>query len=290
MSFQKRLSSGDFVVLAEMDTPKGVDISELITNARRLKGRVDAVVVPDMANGIMRMSALGGSAIMKQQGLEAIMHICPRDRNRIALLGDLLSAQVLGIQNLIVVPGEDLSYGDHIDTKAVNDLDELGLLNGIKSLQDGVDLAGIELKGSPSFTVGCAMSPRADESALAEELDIIRQKVAAGAEYIICPPVFDVEAFRTFLGQVKELKVPVIASVFLLKSVGMARYMSANLPGVTISEETISRIRKAPDRVMECLRIAGETAAALKGLADGVLINTLGWEHRLPAILDFAGL
>ena len=276
--------------MAEMDTPKGVDISELVTNARRLKGRVDAVVVPDMANGIMRMSALGGGTVMKQQGLDAIMHICPRDRNRIALLGDLLSAHVLGIQNLIVVPGEDLSYGDHIDTKAVNDLDELSLLNGIKSLQDGVDLAGIELKGAPSFTVGCSMSPWADETALAKELEIARQKVAAGAEYFICPPVFDIEAFSSFLGQAKELNVPIIASVFLLKSVGMARYMMANLPGVTISEDTISRIRKAPDRVMECLRIAGETCSALKGLANGVLINTLGWEQRLPNILDFAGL
>ena len=123
MSFQKRLSKSEFVVLAEMDTPKGVDISELITNARRIKGRVDAVVIPDMADGMMRMSALGGAVLMHQQGIEAIIHVFCRDRNRMALQGDILTAHVLGIQNLVVVHGEDMSFGDHRDAKPVGDLE-----------------------------------------------------------------------------------------------------------------------------------------------------------------------
>lgn len=290
MSFQKRLSSGEFFVVAEMDTPKGVDISDLVTNARRIKGRVDAVVIPDMGNGVMRMSALGGGLLMQQQGIEPVIQICARDRNRIALQGDILSAHVMGIQNLIVVDGEDLSYGDHIDAKSVDDLDEEGLLKAIKSLQEGADLAGIKLNGSPSFTVGCTMEPWADESELAAVLDKTRKKIEAGAQYLICPPVFDLERFSSFLDQAKKLGVPIVPTVFLLKSVGVARYMATNMPGVHISEDLIKRIRKAPDRVEECIKIAGETVKALKTMTQGVQIVTLGWEYRLPAILDYAGL
>jgi methylenetetrahydrofolate reductase (NADPH) len=125
MSFQKRLTSGEFVVLAEMNTPKGVDISEFVTNARHIKGRVDAVIVPDMDNGIMRMSALAGGVLMHQQGVESIIHVYCRDRNRMALQGDILAAHVLGIQNLVVVHGEEMAKGDHRDAVTVDDLDEL---------------------------------------------------------------------------------------------------------------------------------------------------------------------
>jgi methylenetetrahydrofolate reductase (NADPH) len=290
MSFKKRLSTGEFVVLAEMDTPKGVDISQLITNARRIKGRVDAVVIPDMGDGMMRMSALGGAVLMSQQGIEAIIHVYCRDRNRLALQGDILTAHVLGIQNLLVVKGEDMSYGDHRDAKPVNDLDEQGLLAAIRSLQEGVDMAGFDLKGSPSFTVGCTMAPYADAKALAVEMESAKKKVEAGAQFIITPPVFDINRFATFLEEAKRLGVPIIATVFLLKSVGIARYMATNEPGMHISEQMIQRIRQSPDREMEGIRIAGETVADLREVAQGVQIVTLGWEYQLPAILDHAGL
>ncbi len=290
MSFQRRLESGKFVVLAEMNTPKGVNVSELVANARRIKGRVDAVIVPDMDNGVMRMSALAGGALIHQQGIEAIIHVYCRDRNRIALQGDILAAHILGIQNLIVVPGEEISNGDHRDAAGVNDIDELGLIGAIQSLQNGVDLAGFTLNGSPEFTTGCTLGAFTDEGSLAAELEILVKKVAAGARFIVTPPVFDVDHFSGCLPKIAALNVPVIATVFLLKSVGIARYMALNEPGAHISEEMIKRIRKAPDREMECLRIAGETTAALKQLVQGVKIETLGWEHKLPTILGFAGL
>ena len=290
MSLQKRLSSGEFVVLAEMNTPKGVDTSQLVSNARRIKGRVDAVIVPDMDNGVMRMSAMAGGVLMHQQGIEAIIHVYCRDRNRMALQGDILAAHALGIQNLIVVCGEDIVNGDHCDARAVNDLDELGLLGAIRSLEQGVDLAGIELTGAPSFTVGCTMAQCADEKAVECELELARRKVEAGAKFVVTPPVFDLNRFTSFMAKAGELGVPVISTVFLLKSVGSARYIATNEPYAGISEELIRRIRKASDREMECVRVAGETAAALKELTQGVRIITLGWEHRLPAILDCAGL
>jgi 5,10-methylenetetrahydrofolate reductase len=290
MSFKKRLSTGEFVVLAEMDTPKGVDISQLITNARRIKGRVDAVVIPDMGDGMMRMSALGGAVLMHQQGIEAIIHVYCRDRNRLALQGDILTAHVLGIQNLLVVQGEDMSYGDHRDAKPVNDLDELGLLAAIRSLQEGADMAGFDLKGSPNFTVGCTMAPCADSQALDAEMDLAKKKVDAGAQFVITPPVFDMDRFSSFLEKARGLGVPIIATVFLLKSVGIARYMATNEPGMHISEQMIKRIRQSPDREMEGIRIAGETIASLGEVAQGVQIVTIGWEYQLPAILDLAGL
>ncbi|MBC2737581.1 MAG: 5,10-methylenetetrahydrofolate reductase [Desulfobacteraceae bacterium] len=290
MSFQRRLASGDFVVLAEMNTPKGVNVAELVANARKIKGRVDAVIIPDMDNGVMRMSALAGGALIHQQGMEAIIHLYCRDRNRMALQGDVLAAHLLGIRNLVVVPGEEMANGDHRDATVVNDLDELELLGAIRSLQNGVDMSGFSLNGNPEFMTGCTLGAFADEQALDAELAALEKKVAAGAGFVITPPVFDVERSAADLEKIAALKVPVIATVFLLKSVGIARYMSLNEPGAHISEEMIKRIRKAPNREMECQRIAGETIAQLKNLVQGVKIETLGWEHKLPTILGFAGL
>ncbi len=290
MSFQKRLQAKEFVVLAEMHTPKGVNISRLVTDARRIKGRVDAVVVPDMDNGIMRMNALAGGVLMQQQGVEAIIHLYCRDRNRMALQGDILAAHVLGIQNLIVVHSEEMSQGDHSEAKSVGDLDEVGLLKAIQTLQSGKDMAGFDLDGTPAFFTGCSIAPYADEAALGEELEAARKKVAAGASFVITPPVFDVEQFASLLSKVKELGVPVIPTVFLLKSLAIAQYIANSEPGAHISDELIRRIRKSSDREQEGVRIAGETIAALKATSQGVLIQTLGWEHKLPAILDVAGL
>ena len=290
MSFQKRLSSGEFTILAQMNTPKGVNISEMVNNARRIKERVHAVVVPDMDNGVMRMSALAGGVLMRQQGLEPIIHVYGRDRNRMALQGDILAAWALGIENLVVVSAENMDNGDHRDAKPVDDLDPVMLLETIRGLTQGVDLAGFDLNGAPSFTTGCTLAACDGDRETADELALARRKIAAGAQFVILPPVFDVDRAAPFINAAKGLGVPVIASVFLIKSVGIARYMAINEPGAYISEDLIRRIRKASDREAECLKIAGETIAALRGQVNGVKIETLGWEHRLPAILDYAGL
>lgn len=290
MTFQKRLASSEFIVLAEINTPKGVDISEMITNARLAKDRIDAAVIPDMDNGVMRMSALAGAVLMNQQGIEPIIHVYGRDRNRMSLQGDLLAAHVLGIQNLIVVHGEDMAAGDHMDAKPVEDLDEIGILGAIQTLQRGTDMSGLELKGAPAFTVGCASGPYDDEEGLQKELALTRKKIEAGAQFVITPPVFDLDPFLSFMEKAGDLNVPIIPTVFLLKTVGIARYMATYEPGISISEETIKRIRQAPDRELECIKIAGETVKALKGIARGVKIVTLGWEHRLPTILEYADI
>ena len=243
-----------------------------------------------MDNGVMRMSALAGGALVQQQGIEAIIHVYGRDRNRMALQGDLLAAHVLGIQNLIVVHGDDMTNSDHRTAVPVDDLDELGLLAAIRSLQGGKDLAGFDLDGQPEFHVGCQLAPFADDAAMIRELDLAKEKIAAGAAFIVTPPVFDMGQFEKFMQKASSLGVPVIPTVFLIKSVAVARYIATHEPGAHISEELIRRIRKSSDREMEGVKIAGETIAQLRKTAQGVLIQAMGWEHRLSAILDAAGI
>ena len=290
MTIQKRLQNREFVILAEMNTPKGVDISRFMTDARRIKGRIDGIVIPDMDNGVMRMSALAGGALIQQQGIEAIIHVYGRDRNRMALQGDLLAAHVLGIQNLIVVHGDDMANSDHRTAVPVEDLDELGLLAAIRSLQGGKDLAGFDLDGQPEFHVGCQLAPFADETEMIRELALAKDKIAAGAAFIVTPPVFDMSQFQKFMHKASNLGVPVIPTVFLIKSVAVARYIATHEPGAHISEELIRRIRKSSDREMEGVKIAGETISQLRKTAQGVLIQAMGLEHRLSAILDAAGI
>jgi len=288
MDFQKCLSTGEFAVLAQMNTPKGVNVSEMVNNGRRIKGRIHAVVIPDMDNGVMRMSALAGGAIMRQQGLEPIIHVYARDRNRMALQGDLLAAHVLGIQTLVVVRGEEMTQGDHVNAKRVDDLDEIGICGAIRCLQNGVDLAGSELDGNPGFLVGCAIRASSDERELDSEIESARKMVEAGARFVLSPPVFDLDRFCKFVEKTKGLGAVLIPTVFLLKTVGIARYMATYEPGAFIPEHLIKRMRQSKNREMEGFVIAGETIKSLKSLAGGVQIVTLGWEHRLSTILDYA--
>ena len=290
MSFHKRLKANDFVVLAEMHTPKGVDISGFVNNTKRIKGRVDAVLVPDMDNGIMKMSALAGGSLIRQQGIEPIISVYCRDRNRLALQGDALAAYVMGIQSILVSHCEDISQGDHSEGSAVDDIDEVELLEAIKSLNGGKDMAGFELEGLPDLTTGCTIAPYSNSSALDAELAAAAKKVAAGASFIIAPPVFDIAKLQELMQKARDLAVPVIPTVFLIKSLAIAQYIANSDPTAGIGNELISRIRKSSDRELEGVKIAGETVAAVKELAQGVMLQTIGWEHKIPEILDNAGI
>jgi 5,10-methylenetetrahydrofolate reductase len=227
---------------------------------------------------------------MRQQGLEPIMHVYGRDKNRMALQGDILAAYVMGIQTLVVVRGENMAGGDHVQAKTVDDLDELSLLQSIRSLEKGTDIAGFELDGNPTFTVGCTLGPFVDDQTLDQEIEKAKKKVEAGAQFILSPSVFDMDRFASFLNKLRPLGVPIIPTVFLLKTVGIARYMATYEPGAFIPETLIKRMRQSKNREMEGFIIAGETIKQLKSLVQGVQIVTLGWEHRLTTILDYAGL
>ena len=288
MQLKRRLEASEFAVLAEIEPPKGVDTSQMVANAKRAKDHVDAFVVSEMSNAVMRMSSLGAAMILQKQGIEAVVQVCCRDRNRIALQADLLAAYGCGIGNVMAVTGQDPSYGDHHKARPVYDIDIFELLQVIQDLQKGRDMAGIELAGSPAFLVGSTIDAGAKGKSPELELEEMNKKMEAGASFFVTPPLFDVASLKPFMKRVDRDKTMIIPTVMLLKSLGMARYIARNMQDVYVPDGLIERIRKSSDKVRECIRIAGELVTTLKQEGfDGVLLATLGWEHKLPEILEF---
>ena len=287
MHFKRKLDAGEFAILAEMDPPKGVDVSNMVANAIRVKGKVDAFVVPEMSNAVMRMSSLGAATILQGKGLETVMQLNCRDRNRIALQADLLAANGCGITNVMAVTGEDPTFGDHHQARSVYDINLLELLQTISNLQKGKDMAGIDLAGFPEFLVGSTVNAGAKGRSHELELEEMNKKIEAGAQFFISPPLFDLSAIEPFIKRVDLSKTKIIPTVLLLKSLGMARYMARNVDHVYIPDSLIQRIQKAPEKVRECVQIASETVTTLKQEGfSGVLLSTIGWEHKLPEIIE----
>jgi methylenetetrahydrofolate reductase (NADPH) len=288
MQLKRKFEAGKFAILAELEPPKGVDTSRMVANAKRVRDHVDAFVVPEMSNAVMRMSSLGAAMILQRQGLETVVQVCCRDRNRIALQADLLAACGCGIGNVMAVAGQDPSYGDHHKARPVYDIDIFELLRAIQELQNGRDMTGIELEGAAEFLVGSTVDAGAKGKSPELELEEMNQKIEAGARFFITPPLFDVASLAPFMRRVDRQSTIIVPTVLLLKSLGMARYIARNMQNVYIPEELIERIRKSPDKVRECIRIAGELVQTIKREGfNGVLLATLGWEHKLPEILEF---
>lgn len=287
MHLKSKFEQGEFAILVEIEPPKGVEISTMVTNTMRVKGMVDAFLVPEMSNAVMRMSSLGAAMILKDKGVEAVIQFNCRDRNRIALQADLLAAYGCGITNVMAVAGEDPSFGDHHQARSVYDIDLLELLQAIKGLQQGKDMAGIELSGSPDFLVGSTVYAGAPGKSPELELEEMKKKIEAGTQFFITPPLFDLSTIQSFLKRVDLNQTKIIPTVLLLKSLGMVRYMARNVDHVYIPDSLIQRIQKSPDKVRECVRIASEMVTTLKQEGfSGVLLATIGWEHKLPEILE----
>jgi methylenetetrahydrofolate reductase (NADPH) len=291
MSLQDRIRSGRFVILGEFEPPKGTDFSLLLKSATAVRGRVNAIVVPEMANAVLKASSLGGCAFFQREGIETVLQVCCRDRNRLALQSDILAAAGLGIKNVMAVQGDDIRFGDHPQARAVNDLDLMGLLETLQKLQGGKDLAGIELRGSSNFCVGSTLDTGAPGGLLTIELENLRRKIDLGAEYVVTNPIFDIRLFEQFIKRMQAIKIAVIPTVLLLKSAGMARYIDRNIKGMSIPPEMIRDIQKAPDKVRECVKIAAGIITRIRDMGmAGVLISTVGWEDKLSQILDEAKL
>ncbi|MBU1741047.1 MAG: methylenetetrahydrofolate reductase, partial [Proteobacteria bacterium] len=279
-------------VLAEMNTPKGVDISHLVTNARRIKGRVDAVVIPDLDNGVMRMSALAGGVLVQQQGLEFLIHVYCRDRNRMALQADLLFAYSRGIRNVLCLTGDSVVVGDHKEAKGVFDLDSSQLVATVRRLEKGTDLGGNKVSGEFAMCAGAIVTPEADP--LAPQQIKFEKKIAAGAEFIQTQAIYDLDNFAEFMKYARGFDVKILAGVILLTSAGMARFMNKNVPGVFVPKDLIDEMAAAPKgQAMQAgIAIAGRMIRRIKdeGLCDGVHIMAIGKEEVVPDILAEANL
>jgi 5,10-methylenetetrahydrofolate reductase len=281
-SLSEKLTSGQFVVTAEIAPPKGTNLAPALTEARNFAG-VTAVNVTDNQGANMRLSSLALAAQLQQAGTETILQLTCRDRNRMALQSDLLGAAAFGIENLLLLSGDHSKFGDHPDARPVFDLDSVQLLEMTAGLMAGVNMVGKPLDGVPNFFPGAAVNPAAEPFELMFQK--VMKKVDSGARFFQTQSIFDRSSLERFMSAMEPMNVPVIAGVLLIRSAKMARFLNNNIPGVKVPNSLVERLDRAEDPMSEGVAIARETVGWARGLCQGVHLMTLGHEEKIPAIL-----
>ena len=301
---KQALENGRFGVTAEMAPPKGFDFSEQMDAAKLLAGKVHAVNVTDMQSASLKASGLGLCIALKNAGAEPILQITGRDRNRMAIMADVLSASAFGIDTVLALTGDHPVVGDCPESKPVYDLDSVGILNMLSRMQEtNCDCGGNELAGgAPELYMGASVTPVYEPVFL--QINKLRQKVEVGASFVQTQGIFDLDAFKRFLEQVDAagIQTHVMAGIIPLKSAGMARYMNENVPGIAVPQEMIDRLAAAAEEgkakgvkglpMKLGMEMAAEMIAKIRDehLCDGVHIMAIGAEKNVPTILDLAGI
>ena len=280
--------SGRFVVTSELTPPKGLDLAPMLQAARALAGFVDAFNLTDSHNARMSMAPIGAARRLLDEGIEPILQMTARDRNRIAIQADLLGAAALGVSNVVLMTGDAPSHGDHPDARAVFDLGSVEIIRTAHGLNEGRDLAGNALRGAPDLCIGAVVNPGNPD--LDGEVARMAAKVEAGARFFQTQAVYDVPAFERFARRLERFEVAVIAGIIPVKSVRMARYLNENVPGIEVPEALIEEIAGSGDVDAASTSIAARTNAGLEPLCQGVHLMTLGREALVPAIVEQAGL
>ena len=297
MSLRERLASGGFAVTAEISPPRGASTAKITETAASLKGWVDAVNVTDNQGSNVRLASWAGSLAVLETGLEPVMQMTCRDRNRIALQSDLLGASALGIRNILVMTGDHPKFGDHPGAKPVFDLDSVQLLWTLRTMRDEqVLLSGRKLDPAPDCFLGAVENPFAPPVEF--RADRLGKKVAAGAQFVQTQFVFDVPAFARWMAQLRDLglheQCAVLAGVGAVRSIKALDYMQSHVPGVEVPDHIFQRLRKVPpaQQTAEGIKLAAEIVqqvAEIPGVA-GVHLLVAGNEQAVPAILDRAGI
>ncbi|MBL7068673.1 MAG: methylenetetrahydrofolate reductase [Candidatus Omnitrophica bacterium] len=288
MKLREKLNSGKFIITSEIGPPKGTEIKEVLEDAELIKGRVDAVNVTDLQSSVMRLGSLAVCRLLKERGIEPVYQLTCRDRNRLALQSDLLSAYVLGIENTLLLTGDYTTLGDHPQAKPVFDLGSIQLIRTAKTLMGGKDIAGNDLKGRPDFCIGAVVNPGADP--IEPEIMKMEKKIEAGAEFFQTQAVYDVEQFKKFSSLTKHLNTVIQVGIVLLKSAGMAKYMNKNVSGVFVPDNLIKEMEGAESKSEKSIEIAARLIKELKPLCRGVHIMPIGWDKKVPQVLDAAEL
>lgn len=294
---EKILSNGDFAVTSECGPPRGVDPESVRKKGELLKGSVDVINVTDNQTSVVRMSSFSAGVILKQLGIDPVLQMVTRDRNRIAIQSDILGAAALGINNILCLSGDHQKFGDHPGAKNVYDLDSIHLIQTVKHMRDeGKFLGGDELTIPPRLFIGAAANPFADPF----ETRVVRlaKKIAAGVQFIQTQCIFNIDRFKEWMEQVRDRglheKVHILGGVTPMKSVGMANYMKKFVPGMDVPDELIARIKgvEKEKRSEEGIKIAIETIQQLKEIegVHGVHIMAIEWEEMVPRIAEQAGL
>ena len=292
MRITELFDNGEFVVTAEVGPPKGIHLGHLVEEAKTYLSGITAVNVTDNQSSVMRTSTLATCAALKNAGLTPIYQATCRDRNRIALQSDLLGAASMGIENILCLTGDHTKMGDHPGAKPVFDLDSVSLLYTASQLEKGVDLAGNPLVGEPpKFAKGAVVSPISDS--VDAQLAKMERKVMAGAEYFQTQAVFEPEKFIKFMEKAKEFGKPVQLGVIIPKSVGMCKFMNNNVAGVHVPDDMLDELRADKEKTkagITGIEIAARIIKECRPYCQGVHIMALGWEDKVPALLEMAGL
>jgi len=294
---KKVLQGGSFTVTAECGPPKGADPEAIRKKGGILKGFVDSVNVTDNQTGVVRLSSLAACAILLQDGLDPILQMVTRDRNRIALQSDILGASALGIRNILCLSGDHQSFGNQPQAKGVFDIDSMQLIQLVRQMRDdGMLLGGEKLTEPPHLFVGAVENPFADP--LSYRVLRLEKKVTAGAEFIQTQCIYNLVRFKEWMEQVVDRgiheKVSILGGITPLKSARMAAYMSDHVAGMNIPDEIINRMKSVPadEQREEGIQIAVETIQALKGIKGihGIHIMAIEWEEVVPQLVEKAGL
>ncbi len=293
---ERILSSGNFAVTGELGPPKSADLELLKQHAEALRDYVDSYNITDNQKAVVRTSSISVAVTLIRMGLEPNVQMTVRDRNRIGLQSDLLGAVGLGCRNFLCLQGDHAKFGNEPQSKNVNDIDSMQLLQAVKNMRDkGVFIGGEKLDHPlPRIFIGAVANPFADP--VAYRYLRLAKKIVAGAQFIQTQCIFDLDRFEKWMEKVREMgltkKVYILGGIIPLKSVGAARFMQNNIPGVIVPEELIARLKGSQDKKKEAIRIAVEFIRRLreiKGVA-GVHIMDLGWKEAVPEIVERSGL
>lgn len=282
---KQALSAGRFVITGEIGPPKGAAIDKCLHDAENIRDQVTAVNVTDLQSAVLRVGSLGVSARLIERGIEPVYQLTCRDRNRLALQSDLLSAWALGVENVLCLTGDHPILGDHPEAKPVYDLDSVQLLKAARGLNQGFDMGAHELETSPNFFLGAVVTPAADP--IEPQIIKMKSKLNVGAEFFQTQAVFDVEKFSDFMNQVRDFGVPVMAGIVVLKSAAMGKFMNENVAGINVPEDMLSEMAGTPkeDRKKKAVEITARIIREVKPFCQGVHIMPLGWDDIVPQIL-----
>lgn len=280
------LESGKFVITSELNPPKGVNLESLFEKVDLLKDRVDGINLTDSHAARMSMAPMAAAHLLLDRGAEPIVQMTSRDRNRIALQADMLGAAALGIHNMVFMGGDPPTNGDHPDAKPVFDVYTSMLLEAANALTSGTDMNGNVLSGTPDLFIGAVVNPGASD--LDGEIGRMEEKIEAGARFFQTQAIYDAGAFETFAKAVERFDVPVLAGIIPIKSRKMAQYMNTNVPGIDIPESLIEEVATAKDRASTSVDISARIIRAIRPACQGVHIMAIGWEDKIPAILEQA--
>lgn len=277
-----------FIVTIELSPPKGINTTNMLKYAKLVSGRVDGINVTDNQRAVMRLSSLASCHLLKENGFNPILQMTCRDRNRLALQSDLLSASVLGIENICIMTGDHPSKGDHPSAKPVFDLDSVQLLEIIRKMKEGYDFSGNQLDTPIDFFVGAVVNPNLEPLDL--QLIKMEKKIIAGAEFFQTQPLFDIDHVENFIKAISHFGIPALIGITPLRSAKMAHFMNNHLLNVPIPENILKRIENADSPIHEGIKIAAELIRNIKKNINGIHIMPIGMEEHIITLLNEAGI